>query len=164
MSTKDPLLTAAHVLTIAVRIGLVMAMIALGVFGALTVIGWETGEGVTTAAKLAVIALSLTSLGLLYDFATRLAQIIGTVKTGDPFILPNAGRLTRMGWLILIVLVLEYLSELIDGWLEAGQENLALQIGVTELLTGLGLALVLFILARVFRKGAEMREDLEGTV
>jgi hypothetical protein len=29
---------------------------------------------------------------------------------------------------------------------------------------GLLLTLVLFILARVFRKGAEMRADLEGTV
>ena len=29
---------------------------------------------------------------------------------------------------------------------------------------GLLLALVLFILARVFRTGAKMREDLEGTV
>ena len=31
-------------------------------------------------------------------------------------------------------------------------------------LTGVLLALVLFILARVFRHGAAMREDLEGTV
>jgi hypothetical protein len=31
-------------------------------------------------------------------------------------------------------------------------------------LTGLAVGLVLFILARVFRKGAEMRQDLEGTV
>ena len=31
-------------------------------------------------------------------------------------------------------------------------------------LSGLFLALVLFILARVFREGTRMREDLEGTV
>ena len=31
-------------------------------------------------------------------------------------------------------------------------------------LTGLALALTLFLLAGVFRKGSAMREDLEGTV
>ena len=31
-------------------------------------------------------------------------------------------------------------------------------------LTGLAVGLVLFILARVFRQGAAMRADLEGTV
>jgi hypothetical protein len=31
-------------------------------------------------------------------------------------------------------------------------------------LAGLFLALVLFILARVFREGTRMREDLEGTI
>ena len=40
----------------------------------------------------------------------------------------------------------------------AGQVWLALVLG------GILLALVLFILARVFRKGAEMRAELEGTV
>ena len=41
-------------------------------------------------------------------------------------------------------------------------ENLKVDFDFT--LTGLLLAIVLFILARIFRHGVEMREDLEGTV
>ncbi|KRA80543.1 DUF2975 domain-containing protein [Altererythrobacter sp. Root672] len=174
---KDPLLVTAKVVTIIVRIGLVIGMIGLGIAGAVLVIGGtgmfsehfvvqlnSSGLGGTKGAALLVIALTLVSLGLMEDFVRRLGQVIDTVGEGDPFTLENAARLTRMGWLAIIVQLLGLPVMLLSTWLESRIDDGVFQIESNLSLYGFALALVLFILARVFRKGAEMREDLEGTV
>lgn len=171
----DPLLATAKVATIVVRIGLVIGMIGLGVAGTVTAIGGGLSEHVTvnvepaalggvTGASVIVIGLTLVSLGLMYDFVTRLAGIIDTVSEGDPFTSENAARLTRMGWLAVAVQLLALPVMLLSTWLQSRVEEGAFHLESDLSLTAIGLALVLFILARVFRKGAEMREDLEGTV
>ncbi len=173
---KDPLLTAARVITIIVRIGLVIGMIGLGIAAAVTLIGTSgvsdqitialepDGLGETTGAAVLVIMLTLFSLGLMYDFVARLAQIIDTVGQGDPFTSANAARLTRMGWLAVGVQLLALPSMLLSTWLESRVDEGVFHLDSDLSLTAIGLALVLFILARVFRLGSAMRDDLEGTI
>ena len=48
------------------------------------------------------------------------------------------------------------------AWLAHEFRRAHIEVGVS--FSGILMALVLFILARVFREGARMREDLEGTV
>ncbi|MBO9519623.1 MAG: DUF2975 domain-containing protein [Porphyrobacter sp.] len=172
--TKDPLLTTGKVLTILVRIGLVIGMIGLGIAGTVVAIGATgltehivvktTGVGEVKWAAVLVIFTMLISLGLMYEFVTRLAQIIDTVGKGDPFTLENAARLTRMGWLALTVQILAIPVTVISSWLETHVDEGVFQLQSNISFTGLVVAVLMFILARVFRKGAEMREDLEGTV
>lgn len=107
----------------------------------------------------AVIISGILTLGIL--FALQLLRIIATVKNGDPFEPANADRLTRMGWYAL--------GATVAGWVVGGiapiveQQFKGMEISVSPT-GGLALVITLFILARVFRHGAAMRDDLIGTV
>ncbi len=167
---KDPLLTAATVATVLARIALAIGMIGLSAALAAAVfrpdllatppiIGIGSGkQDDIPGASLAIVALTIAAFALLYDFAARLARIVATVRHGDPFTLANATRLNRMAWLAMTVQTINISQTLMSAYLPSNGMNTPLS------LTGLVVGLVLFILARVFRKGAEMREDLEGTV
>ena len=116
-----------------------------------------------------VLLLAITALlGLLIYFLQLLWRIIGSVGEGDPFVPENADRLSRMGWVAVAGNVLAFLMGGLVMWVA----NIAKDLGEDVHFDGdvdfggggLLLILVLFILARVFRQGAAMREDLEGTV
>lgn len=172
----DPLLAIAKAGTILVRIGLVIGMIGLGVAMAVSIVDSSLiGDHIKVSVEPASVAeitggvaltlfLALISLGLTYDFVTRLAQIIDTVGQGDPFTGENAGRLRRMGWLAISVQLVNLPLSLLAIWVESHVEDGGFELDSDISLTGIGLAIVLFILARVFSRGAQMREDLEGTV
>ena len=105
----------------------------------------------------------LTLLAMLY-FLKQLFDIIGSVAAGDPFVPANADRLTRMAWTVLGIQVLAVPLGLFQYNL---QDVLALEDAIFTISfadNGLILALVLFILARVFRHGTTLRDELEGTV
>lgn len=107
----------------------------------------------------AAIVLAILVLGIL--FALQLLRIIGTVKNGDPFEPQNAVRLTRMGWYALGATVASWFAGGIASWLTQHFRGLEAHISPVG---GLTLVITLFILARVFRHGAAMRDDLIGVV
>ena len=109
------------------------------------------------------IAANLT---VMFVFFGKMRALIESVGKGDPFIPENAQRLNAMAWLILGAKVL---AEIV-GWLRIYLASLmdpeaasTFDFSLYDLHSFL-IVLVLFILARVFRHGAAMREDLEGTV
>lgn len=112
-----------------------------------------------------ILVLAAMLCAVLFRIFQLLKRIVGTVGEGDPFLPENAVRLTQMAWLSLIVqlfgLPLSGLGALINK-LGEGETHLDTMGGISG--NGLLLMLILFILARVFRKGAEMRAELEGTV
>lgn len=167
---KDPLLTATTVATVLARIALVIGMVGLTatLFAAvfrpdlfetrlLVGIGRGPQDDIPIAALL-IVALTIAAFALLYDFAAQLAKIVATVRQGDPFTFANAARLTRMAWLAMGVLGINAAQTLMSMYLPSNGMDTHMSF------TGLAVGLVLFILARVFRHGAAMREDLEGTV
>jgi Protein of unknown function (DUF2975) len=91
-----------------------------------------------------------------------LIAIIDTVKVGSPFIIENAKRLREMGWLVLASEALALLGMPLSVWLEQslGEGDYKFTLSFDAIIT----ALLLFILARVFQQGAQMRDELEGTV
>lgn len=121
----------------------------------------------------AVMAIGLSMAVMLFVFFGKLRRIIGTVGEGDPFQPENAKRLSQMGWLMLgtqlaIVpagLIALQLVRFADAVQEAGAENFTVNLDDSGMdMTAWLLVVILFILARVFRHGAAMRDDLEGTV
>lgn len=118
----------------------------------------------TIAGALALV-VGLMALG--FTFFGKLRAIIATVGEGDPFAPENAERLNLMGWIMLacqiILIPLGGLGLLIAKWVEP-MENADITIDAGFDIEGILLVLILFILARVFKHGAAMREDLEGTV
>jgi hypothetical protein len=122
--------------------------------------------GQSLPVVLAIPLLMAVSLAALFRFFGKMRTIIVSASEGDPFIPENAGHLNAMGWLLLVhevvaLLVGElrvYTANLVDE--QAGN---TIEYSPYDL-DGVLLVIVLFILARVFRHGAAMREDLQGTV
>lgn len=117
----------------------------------------------------ATMVIGLAIVGLVLAFLDQLRRIVATVGQGDPFAPVNAARLTRMGWLALGFTLLQVPVAMLGSFLEqlverANSADAAMTLDGDVSVEGIVLALTLFILARVFRHGAAMREDLEGTV
>ena len=182
LKPKDPLLTAAKMLlTIAM---IVFAVAASACLIAMPLIwlfqGKISAEIAQEVANYDVVTLLWPLSALLvvtavlmvigFFFVKLLKQIVETVGEGDPFVPVNATRLTRMGWLTLAVQVLTVPLAAAGMWAFKVTEPIRDNDGETLVIDhgldfgGLILMLTLFILARVFREGARMRADLEGTV
>lgn len=118
------------------------------------------------AAVVGIVLSMAVSLGALFLFFGKMRAIIRSAREGDPFVPENARRLNAMAWLILAhefaaVIIGElrlYLVNIVD---EQGGHTIDYNLYDLD---GLLVVLVLFMLARVFRHGAAMREDLEATV
>jgi hypothetical protein len=115
-------------------------------------------------------AFFLVAGGLICTIFVLLAvrattSIVETAISGDPFVADNAERLKRIGWLLLGVMVVEFLSSTVVAWI-APDNNIAGHIdgGEGPSLAGCLAVLLIFVLARIFRHGTEMRAELEGTV
>lgn len=169
--TSDPLLTAARLIIVFMMVMLVIGITAIGigiplvfalraqVFAELAA---DNAPAVTIWAIIGVMALIASALMLGYRFLDELLRIVKSVGEGDPFIPANALRLQRMGWLVLAIHILAIPAGALAGWISSVTEKI--QTNTSFSANGLVLMLVLFILARVFRKGTEMRAELEGTV
>jgi len=174
---NDPLLTIARVATWVVQIAFIIGQIGLGVAIAATIaaaLGFLPQDAVVEGiehlrpailwpAALAM-ALVMVALGLATQFVIRLRQIIDTVGEGDPFQAENGDRLTRMAWLALIGQILAMIAGAIGGWIQVHGGHGRFELHADISFTGFFVAVLLFILARVFREGARMRSDLDGTV
>jgi hypothetical protein len=112
----------------------------------------------------AVFALGLVSLLAALYFLKQLLDIVGSVAASDPFVPANADRLSRMGWTVLGIQALAVPLGVFEYRLQdvLQMEDAIFTISFAD--NGLILALVLFILARVFRHGTTLRDELEGTV
>ena len=120
---------------------------------------------IMTGVLIGVIAL----VAILFRLFQLLKRIVDTVGLGDPFLPENAARLTQMAWLTLAMQVISFGLGSAASWLDkiAGDApHIRTEIQFDDGLSGNGLLLmlILFILARVFRQGAAMRAELEGTV
>jgi hypothetical protein len=160
---SDPLLSITQKLLRALSAllfflaGLVLAIALIGlIFGVHTSPYATTPGGEDSPLLFLAIAAPLAIYGW---FLLTLEKIVGSVKAGSPFVAINADRLARMGW---IALLLKLVSLAESGLMPAMPYALrfASRLSGPDVLV----ILVLFILARVFRQGAAMHADLEGTI
>lgn len=175
-STGDPLLTAARVLVILFNIALIFSLVAIGIgIGVLLTVGrGEIYDRIAAAdapdiaywVVVGAFVLIALAIALAVRFFAALHEIIVSVDRGEPFDRANAHRLRRMGWLAiagqLIFIPVGAMGRWLAPYLERLDEEFTLDIGLDP--GALLLIAVLFILARVFERGAAMEGDLEGTV
>ena len=174
---NDPLLMAGRIIVLIMQAVLGFAMIVLTVGLPLVMLLRDriTGEAriefgnpdfiFPLAPVLGIMVLGILFLAVAFWFLRLLRKIIDTVGEGDPFVPENADRLTQMGWLALTAQVLAFPAAgaaLYVAKIFEEQDGITVDAGLD--LSGIVLVVILFILARVFRHGATMRAELEGTV
>ena len=111
-----------------------------------------------------MLALMIALAIVAFFFVRALRRIVATVSKGDPFVPDNADRLREMAWLALAGQVVMIPLFGLIVWFDAFPQQANIHYADNNSFGGLLLALLLFVLARVFRRGTEMRDDLEGTV
>lgn len=99
-----------------------------------------------------------------FFFFRHLRRIVDSVSEGDPFVPINADRLRAMAWISLAIQAMLIPGMGLVVWFDALPQKANVHYSDNNSFGGLILALLLFVLARVFRVGSEMREELEGTV
>ncbi|HVS64384.1 MAG TPA: DUF2975 domain-containing protein [Thermoanaerobaculia bacterium] len=106
----------------------------------------------------AIVVVGVVGAAIVHTILGQLLAIVQTVRAGDPFILENARRLDAIAWSVLALeglrLAVAAIAALV--W-EPGR------IDAFSFAPWLAV-LLLFVLAGVFARGAQMRADLEGTV
>jgi Protein of unknown function (DUF2975) len=176
---NDLLLLAGRVLTLLIQgvMAVAAAVIAITAICVLTLQNTINAEiraefgadfaAMPVPAVLGLLAVVLVMVGLVFLFFGKLRGIIETVAQGDPFVPDNADRLNAMAWLqigtYIAGMVAVGAAALVADWAEQFTDvdiDGSIDVDVPSIL----LVIILFILARVFRQGAAMRADLEGTV
>ena len=110
----------------------------------------------------AIAVLGLATIPLNYAVLKRLLAIVETVRAGAPFVAANASRLQSIAWTLLALQLLGLVIGAIAKALSTPAHPIHVDAGFS--VNGWLAVLLTFVLARVFAKGALMREDLEGTV
>ena len=118
--------------------------------------------GDVIGAVLGVVVLVSAIVALTFMLLRHLRRIVDSVRLGDPFVPENARRLRSMAWLSIALQIVALIAGGLTMWLEEASRQFEANFDIS--IGGMLFPLVLFILARVFRRGAEMREELEGTV
>jgi hypothetical protein len=110
----------------------------------------------------AIAAIGLVTIPLNHIILTRLLAMVGTVRSGDPFVAANAYRLRAIAWTLLALQLLGLVIAGIVQTISTAKHPVNIDAGFS--INGWLAVLLTFILARVFAEGTLMREDLEGTV
>lgn len=110
----------------------------------------------------AIAVLSLAAIPLNDLVLRRLLAIVASVRTGDPFVPTNAGRLRTIAWTLLALQGLSLFAGAIVSSVAMPAHPLNLNAGFS--IPGWLAVLLTFLLARVFAVGAMLRADLDGTV
>lgn len=147
---------------LAIVVGLTASLI-LGARFTTLLLGAEPGIDLDsqTSGMRWLMILGVALAFAIYVLMRELARIIGTVSSGDPFIADNARRLRTIGWSLLLIQLLDipaaFISQAFPALGSAAPDG-----GVSP--AGWLAVLMTFILAHIFEAGAQMRDDLEGTV
>ncbi len=119
--------------------------------------GWQV---LTAIALILMLVASMAAMAFVW--LRQLRRIIDSVALGDPFVPENAERLQAMGWLTVGIELTAIPVGGIGTWITSVVDDATSDFTISP--GGVLLAIVLFILARVFREGTRMRGELEGTV
>ncbi|MEJ2411018.1 MAG: DUF2975 domain-containing protein [Novosphingobium sp.] len=165
-SLQDPLLVTAVVVLVTALIGVAVTMAAA--FAGL-VVTMTTDSPVGRALSdpawdpVAAMILALVALSVIAGGIGNVLQIVASVAARNPFERANAGRIERLGWRVAELWAIGWIARWLDvpvgGAINGFDISVDLGGGNT-----LAFALVLFVLARVFRHGNRLQDEVEGTV
>lgn len=169
-ATKAPLTLSRAVLRLLIGLNIAAGVLILALLIAslaagpwtMRALGAPAGpEALHTGMRL-VMVVGILAVPLAHIVLSRLAAIVDTVRSDDPFVLANAARLKTIAWALLGLELLRLSVGAIAA--AAAFRNAGINLGWSFEVTPWLSILLLFVLAAVFERGAAMRADLEGTV
>jgi len=101
-------------------------------------------------------------LGLLAVLLLVTGRIVKTADS-DPFVESNARRLMQIGWLLLVMQAIGLAATIIMSLFPKAITD-HVQAGFDISPVGILGALLIFVLAQIFKRGTQMRDELESTV
>jgi DUF2975 family protein len=164
----------AGIVVTTVLIGMFVLGVAATIFGLassrlpLDWIAHATGVAMT-ADEIGRIALTahagaIAALVLIQLILRALRRVVASASAGDPFIEANAAELVRVAWLLLGLEVIDTLLKPMVYLLAPEAVRMKMHGGFHTPMTGLFAVLLIFVLAQIFRRGSEMRDELAGTI
>jgi hypothetical protein len=107
------------------------------------------------------MVLALAMVAAVQVLLARLLAMVETVRVGDPFVPDNAARLQTIAWCALAMQLLHLAFGAMAATVNAAGSNVDWKFSG---FTGWLAVLLLFVLARVFEEGTQMREDLQRMI
>lgn len=151
-----------HAFLAAVTVGIAVSLAAPATFCAALLSSIPTGDlaSALTGARLLLL------IGIAMSFGTdrilrAIAALLESTRRGDPFASGNVGHLYAIGWSLLGLQALELPAALLRTFFP-GMGSAAPSGDIS--IVGWMAVLMVFALTRVYRAGATMRADLDGTV
>ncbi|MBJ7456172.1 MAG: DUF2975 domain-containing protein [Thermoleophilia bacterium] len=132
--------------------------------------GTATLDGAGGGALIGSVAPQVLGAAVVVGTAYLLWRVVRSLREGDPFNRRNARRLTAAALIVMIggtaVGVVDAMVGLVFATeaAEALGDDSAVAPGTGLSFLPIAIGLVLGVLAEVFRRGAAMREELEGLV
>ena len=121
----------------------------------------EPGSAMRFLGMRLIMIMGIGAVSVVHVVLTRLLAIVDSVAVGNAFELINAHRLTVIAWAVLGLELLHFAIGVVAAMASTAAAPLDISWGLS---VTRWLAVLLFVLARVFEQGARMRDDLEGTV
>ena len=123
-----------------------------------------TDQAAVEAAYFWLVGLAVLSLPIVlltHVMLTRIIAIVASAQADAAFTDVNADRFKVIAWALLAINIIDLAFGILSHWVS---ERSGEYFGWSLSITGWFAVLLLFVLARIFRHGARMQADLEGTV
>ena len=104
--------------------------------------------------------LAVPAIAAVHILLTRLLEMVGTVRAGDPFVPENAVRMKTIAWCLLGLQLFDLACGAMASTMNAAGSNIPWSFTAT----GWVAVVLLFVLARVFEQGTRIRADLEAMI
>jgi hypothetical protein len=162
----DPLLTAARVLLYVLLVSVVIALVWTVIGLVVHVVSYNSALLVPPSDPLwrpvGRALFGLAALSMIQAIIYHQLAMIRAVAAGEAFAPGNVGRVEKIAGDVLGLQILGTFAHIIGVQVGGDIDGFDLAVGLSP--AGVAFVLLLYILARVFRQGAAMREELEGTV
>jgi Protein of unknown function (DUF2975) len=128
---------------------------------------YEVKRGATSIKYVATNFIFVVMIGglITQHVFRKIIEIVRASAQNNPFMMENVTRLREIGW-TLIGLQGLFLGSCLATYMVSEMTTGRLLINLFKSVEVIGLiaALLMFVLARVFQHGVELRHELEGTV
>ncbi|WP_260925555.1 hypothetical protein [Novosphingobium sp. 9] len=163
---EDPLLATATIVLVVALVGVTISQV-VAVFGLISTLiaSRPFGHGLLDPvwAPVGSLLLAIGALSVTGKAIGKVLAIIATVAEKCPFAPANAGRIEGLAMCVIELAAIQFFAGLVGLPIGGTVAGFAVSVDFGGGNT-LAFALVLFVLARVFRHGHALEQDVEGTV